>query len=165
MTASTSRPHPSASRASRVARALVAGRRAALPWRLAGAALLLLVSGVHLYLYAAEEYHFIPTVGPLFMMTAVVAVVLAVAVVTVQRPIVDIVGALFALSVLGGYLLTLYLPDGLFLFKEPGIYYSGGLSIFAEVGTAVTLLAAAAPSLIEAWRGTGRAADSDRPAR
>jgi hypothetical protein len=114
-----------------------------------GAALLLLCGGVHLYLYAGEEYHEIPTVGPLFVMTGVVAVVAALGAVVVRRPLVDLFGAGFALSVLGGYLLTLYLPNGLFLFKEPGVSYSGGLAIFSEVGAAAALLTAA-------WLGARR---------
>lgn len=154
MTTTASSSHPSTSPLTRVIHALVVPRSAALPWRLVGAALLLLTAGVHLYLYAAEQYHFIPTVGPLFIMTGVVAVVLALSVVVLRRAVVDIVGALFALSVLGGYLLTLYLPNGLFLFKEPGISYSGGLAIFAEVGAAVALLVAAMPGLVTALRGS-----------
>lgn len=124
----------------------------ALPWRAVGAALLLLCAGVHLYLYAGEQYHEIPTVGPLFVMTGVVATVLAVAAVTVRRPLVDLAGAAFGLSVLGGYLLTLYLPNGLFLFKEPGISYSGGLAIFSEVGAAVALVVAAWLAVLPAVR-------------
>lgn len=154
MTATASSSHPSASPLARFTHALVVPKSVALPWRLVGAALLLLTAGVHLYLYAAEQYHFIPTVGPLFIMTGVVAVVLAVAVLVLRRAIVDIAGALFALSVLGGYLLTLYLPNGLFLFKEPGISYSGGLAIFAEVGAAAALLVAATPSLVAALHGS-----------
>lgn len=155
MIATMSSSHPSATPLTRITHGLLMPRSAALSWRLAGAAFLLLTAGVHLYLYAAEQYRFIPTVGPLFIMTAVVGVVLAVAVLTIKRAIVDIFGALFTLSVLGGYLLTLYLPYGLFLFKEPGISYSGGLAIFAEVGAAVTLLVAATSNLISAWRGSG----------
>lgn len=123
----------------------------ALPWRAVGAALLLLCGGVHLYLYAGEQYHEIPTVGPLFIMTGVVAAVFAVAVVVVRRPLLDLAAAGFALSVLGGYLLTLYLPNGLFLFKEPGVSYSGGLAIFSEVGAAAVLVGTA-------WLGRRRPA-------
>jgi hypothetical protein len=139
-----------------VARALLGGPGSLWPWRLVAGALLLLSSGVHLYLYAAEQYHEIPTVGPLFIMTGVVAVVLAGVVVVVRRPLGDLVGAAFALSVLGGYLLTLYLPNGLFLFKEPGISYSGAESIIAEAGAALSLLVVSIPPLWKAGRSGAR---------
>ncbi|MCK4178093.1 hypothetical protein [Aciditerrimonas ferrireducens] len=121
--------------------------------RLGAGALLLLTSGVHLYLYAAEAYRYIPTIGPLFLMTGLVAVVLALALPLVDRPLLDLLAAGFEVATLGAYVLTLELPKGLFLFEEPGVSYSGGLAIFSEVGAAALLLAAALPPLLRALQG------------
>jgi len=103
--------------------------------RLIGGLLLLLIAGIHLNLYSREEYDKIPTVGVLFLLTAISAVVLAIAFLVRPWRLVEASSGLFALSVLGGYLLTLLLPDGLFGFKEPGISYSGVVSIAAEALT------------------------------
>lgn len=107
-------------------------------WSLA--LLLLVVAAVHLNLYAGEGYRFIPTIGTLFLLTAIFAVVSAAAVVVSSSSSVAAASGLFSLSVLGGYLLTLLLPHGLFGFKEPGVSYAGWISILAEV--AIALLAA-----------------------
>lgn len=123
--------------------------------RLAASPLLLLTSGVHLYLYAGEAYRFIPTIGPLFLLTGVVAVVFAVALPLLERPLLDLLGAGFEVATLGAYILTLELPKGLFLFEEPGVSYSGGLAIFSEVGAAALLLAAAVPTVLAALRSRG----------
>ena len=113
-------------------------------------AVLLIVTGmVHLNLYAREHYRAIPTVGWLFLLTTISAALLAIATVVRPRPVVEVSAGLFALGVLGGYLLTLYLPRGLFDFKEPGISYSGALSIAVEAGIILVLS-------IAHWRRGGR---------
>jgi hypothetical protein len=121
-----------------------AGRGPRLGWRAVGAALLVVSGAVHGYLYTAEDYRAIPTIGPLFLLVVVVAPVLAVVVVVAHRPITDVAGAIFALSVLGAYLLTLLVPTGLFLFRELGVSTSGALSLAAEGGAALSLGSAAA---------------------
>jgi len=111
--------------------------RTGLAGRAAPALLLLVIAGVHLNLYLGEEYNEIPTVGTLFLLTVISGVVLALAIVALPRLPIEVPAALFAAGVLGGYLLTLLLPQGLFLFKEPGISFSGYVSIAAEALTVV----------------------------
>jgi hypothetical protein len=107
--------------------------------RVVGAVLLVVIALVHLNLYLREYYRQIPTVGWLFLLTVISAVALAAALFVRPGPVTALAASGFALSVLGGYLLTLWLPNGLFQFKEPGVSYSGVISIVAEVATAVVL--------------------------
>jgi hypothetical protein len=107
---------------------------------------LVVVAVVHLNLYLGEGYRHIPTIGWLFLLTVVSAFGLALATAVSSRPVLELAAAGLALGVLGGYVLTLALPMGLFSFREPGISYSGGVAIAAEV-------LVAAVGLREAWRG------------
>ncbi len=83
--------------------------------RLAGAGLLAATGGIHLDLYLTGYRH-IPTIGWLFLLQIIAAFVLAVAVLVIRRPLADAAGAGFAITTLGGYLLTLWV--GLFGFQE-----------------------------------------------
>ncbi len=104
--------------------------------------LLIVMSAVHLNLYVREDYSRIPTIGMLFLLTAISGVLLAIGAFTKPGRLVYLSTGLFALGVLGGYVLTLTLPDGLFSFKEPGISYSGFISIVAETALlAISILA------------------------
>jgi predicted lipoprotein with Yx(FWY)xxD motif len=86
--------------------------------RLAGAALLVATAAIHLDLYLTG-YRTIPTIGWLFLLQIIAAFGLAAAVLVttglVSR-LVALAGALFALSTLGGYLLSVQF--GLFGFRE-----------------------------------------------
>jgi hypothetical protein len=126
-----------------------AGLLARAPWGL----LLLVVAAVHLNLYAREDYDKIPTIGLLFLLTVISGVSLAVAVVLKPVGLIRASTGLFALSVLGGYVLSLTLPNGLFGFKEPGVSYSGYISIVTEA----TLIAL---SLFTLARGATRSRTS-----
>jgi plastocyanin len=86
-----------------------------LPARLAGAVLLAVTAGIHLDLYLTGYRH-IPTIGPLFLLQIIAAFVLAIAVLLVPGPLAAAAGAGFAISTLGGYLLTVWI--GLFGFQE-----------------------------------------------
>ena len=97
--------------------------------------LLLAIAAIHLNLYVREDYNKIPVVGWLFLLTAISAVGLAVVVVVRPTWLVEAATGLFALGVLGAYLLTLWLPEGLFSFKEPGVSYSGAASLAVEAAT------------------------------
>lgn len=114
-----------------------AHRAIRLSGRLGVPALLAVVGAIHLNLYAGEDYREIPTIGRLFLVTVVTAFVLAVVVAGWPALWSWTLAGGFSLGVLGGYLLTLFLPDGLFGFKEPAVSYSGAASIAAE-----TLIAA-----------------------
>ena len=107
--------------------------------RIAASVLLVVIALIHLNLYSREHYRAIPTVGWLFLLTVISAALLAIVEAVHPTWFIDLSAGLFVLGVLGGYLLTLYLPSGLFQFKELGISYSGAISIAAEAGTAVVV--------------------------
>jgi predicted lipoprotein with Yx(FWY)xxD motif len=83
--------------------------------RLAGSALLAVTGAIHLDLYLTG-YRTIPTIGWLFLLQVIAAFGLAVAVLVSGRRLVAAAGAVFVLSTLGGYLLSLWI--GLFGFRE-----------------------------------------------
>ena len=83
--------------------------------RLAGAGLLAAAGAIHLDLYLTG-YSSIPTIGWLFLLQVIVAFVLAIAVLVSGSWLAAAAGAGFAVSTLGGYLLTVWI--GLFGFKE-----------------------------------------------
>lgn len=101
--------------------------------RLVGAGLLAASGGIHLDLYLTGYGH-VPTIGPLFLLQAIVAFVLAVVVVVHGHVLAEAAGALLALSTLGGYVLALLVP--LFGFRE--------VSTGAGVASAVVEIPAAA---------------------
>ena len=95
-------------------------RRTGLDWqhlgpRVAGAGLLAATGAIHLDLYLTG-YRSIPTIGWLFLLQVIAAFGLAVAVLVTGSRLAAAAGALFALSTLGGYLLSVWF--GLFGFKE-----------------------------------------------
>lgn len=121
---------------------------------------LLVIGAVHLNLYANEFYDKIPTISWLFLLTVITAFLLALGLGAVGNLLVALGATAFSLSVLGGYVLALLLPNGLFLFKEPGISYSGCASIAAEllvacscIGLIVLRLRGAAPRAVRELRG------------
>ena len=95
-------------------------RRAGLNWlrlglRLAGAGLLAVTGTIHLDLYLTG-YRSIPVIGWLFLVQVIAAFALAAAVLVSGSRLAAAAGAGSALSVLGGYLLSVWI--GLFGFKE-----------------------------------------------
>src|ERR1700722_6206468 len=107
------------------------------PWamRVAAAAMLFAAGGIHLDLYLTG-YRFIPTIGVLFILQVIGAAVLGLAVIAVPRRIVAISAALFALSTLGGYVLSIWV--GLFGFTEVRTT-AGIVAGIVEVGAFVVL--------------------------
>src|SRR5258708_38385561 len=89
---------------------------------IAGAALLVASGAIHLDLYLTG-YNSIPTIGWLFLLQVISAFVLALAIPATGLRLAYASGAAFAIGVLGGYLLSLWI--GLFGFTEvrtpPGI--------------------------------------------
>jgi predicted lipoprotein with Yx(FWY)xxD motif len=83
--------------------------------RVIGAGLLIATAAVHLDLYLTG-YRTIPTIGPLFLFQVIVGFALGLAVLATGSRLAAAAGALFALSTLGGYLLTVQF--GLFGFRE-----------------------------------------------
>jgi hypothetical protein len=81
---------------------------AAVPVRVGGAALLLATAAIHLLLWS-DGYRDITWIGPLFLLNAIGAAVLAVAVLAVPArwlPLACAAGALLELGTLGGLLLS-----------------------------------------------------------
>jgi predicted lipoprotein with Yx(FWY)xxD motif len=122
-------------------------RRAGLNWqrlglRLAGAGLLLAVTGaIHLDLYLTG-YRSIPVIGWLFLLQVIAAFGLAAAVLVTGSRLAAMAGAGFVLSTLGGYLLSVWI--GLFGFKE--IRTTAGI-VAGVIGVAAfAALAVLAPS-------------------
>jgi predicted lipoprotein with Yx(FWY)xxD motif len=83
--------------------------------RLAGTGLLWATAGLHLDLYLTG-YRTIPTIGWLFLLQVIAAFGLGSLVLATGSRLVALAGALFALSTLGGYLLSIQF--GLFGFRE-----------------------------------------------
>jgi predicted lipoprotein with Yx(FWY)xxD motif len=110
---------------------------------IAGAALLVAAGAIHLDLYLTG-YRTIPTIGPLFLFQVIVAFVLAAAILVTGNWLVAAVGAGFAVSTLGGYLLSLWV--GLFGFTEVRTT-AGIVAGIIDVAAFATLAMAAAPGL------------------
>ena len=83
--------------------------------RVAGAVLLAVSAGIHLDLYLTG-YRSIPAIGWLFLLQVIAGFILAAAVLLTRGPLAAAAAAAFALSTLGGYLLSVWI--GLFGFKE-----------------------------------------------
>jgi predicted lipoprotein with Yx(FWY)xxD motif len=110
---------------------------------IAGAALLVASGAIHLDLYLTG-YRTIPTIGPLFLLQVIAAFVLAAAILITRNWVAEAAGALFAVSVLGGYLLSLWV--GLFGFTE--VRTAAGIwAGLIDVAAFATLAIAAAPGL------------------
>jgi predicted lipoprotein with Yx(FWY)xxD motif len=118
---------------------------------IAGAALLVASGAIHLDLYLTG-YRTIPTIGPLFLLQVIAAFVLAAAIPVTGSALVAAAGALFAVSTLGGYLLSLWV--GLFGFTEVRTT-AGIVAGIIDVAAFAVLALAAAPSL-PAVHGLGR---------
>lgn len=117
--------------------------------RLPGAGLLLATGAIHLDLYLTG-YRAIPTIGPLFLLQAVAAFGLAVAVVATSGWVAAALGAAFAVATLGGYLLSVWV--GLFGFRE--VQTTAGIAAgVVEVAAVGVLASLALPAMTEAAGG------------
>ena len=110
---------------------------------IAGAALLVASGAIHLDLYLTG-YRTIPTIGPLFLLQVIAAFALAVAILVTGSWLAAAAGAAFAVSTLGGYLLSLWV--GLFGFTEVRTT-AGIVAGIIDVAAFATLALAAAPGL------------------
>jgi predicted lipoprotein with Yx(FWY)xxD motif len=110
---------------------------------IAGAALLVASGAIHLDLYLTG-YRTIPTIGPLFLLQVIAAFVLAAAILVTGNWLAAAAGAGFAVSTLGGYLLSLWV--GLFGFTEVRTT-AGIVAGIIDVAAFATLAVVAAPGL------------------
>jgi predicted lipoprotein with Yx(FWY)xxD motif len=130
--------------------------------RVIGAGCLLATAGIHLDLYLTG-YRTIPTIGPLFLLQVITGIVLGLAVLVTGSRLLALAGAGFALSTLGGYLLSVQF--GLFGFREvrttAGIV-AGILEVaaFAALGVYAVLPGSAGA---RAGRGVGLRVPLPRP--
>ena len=126
--------------------------------RVAGAGLLAVTGAMHLDLYLTG-YRSIPVIGPLFLLQVIAAFGLAAAVLVTGSRLAAAAGAGFALSTLGGYLLSVWI--GLFGFKEirttAGIA-AGVIEIAAFAALAVLALSPAAQGQPAAGPAASRSA-------
>ena len=111
---------------------------------IAGAALLVAAGAIHLDLYLTG-YRSIPTIGPLFLLQVIAAFVLAAAILVTGNWLIAALGAGFAVSTLGGYLLSLWV--GLFGFTEVRTTAGIVAGIIDVAAFATLALAAAVPGL------------------
>jgi predicted lipoprotein with Yx(FWY)xxD motif len=123
-------------------------RGASLPRRswygIAGAALLVASAAIHLDLYVTG-YQSIPTIGWMFLLQIITAFALAIAIPLTGSWLLAALGAGFALSTLGGYLLSLRF--GLFGFTEVRTT-AGIVSGIIDVAAFAAFALAAAPALL-----------------
>lgn len=115
------------------------GGRDLLGLRVVGAGLLVATAATHLDLYLTG-YRTIPTIGWLFLLQVIAGFVLAAAVLATSRWLASAAGAGFAVSTLGGYLLSIWV--GLFGFREVSTT-AGIVAGIIEVAAFAALAAAA----------------------
>ena len=125
---------------------------AALVLRLAGAALLGWIGWVHWVLWQQEGYKSIPTSGPFFLVDAIAAALLAVALLAWPRPVVGLVSAGFTASTI--LALVISLTVGLFGFNE---------SISANYVVEALVLECVAVIVLLAWTVIAASALPRRP--
>lgn len=112
-------------------------------------------AAVHGWLYLSEGYRHIPTIGPLFVMTVVVSVVLIMVLGLVRNVGAGVVAAGFLISVLAGYALSATI--GLFGFTETGETGAAWLAGIGEGGGALALvLGVGAAVVVSSGRNVGR---------
>jgi predicted lipoprotein with Yx(FWY)xxD motif len=120
--------------------------------RMAGTALLWATAAMHLDLYLTG-YRTIPTIGPLFLFQVVVAFALGGLLLATPSRLAAAAGAGFALSTLGGYLLTVQF--GLFGFREVRTTAGIVAGIIEVAAFAVLAVYAAMPSFAAQRRKPG----------
>ena len=118
--------------------------------RIAGAGLLFATAAVHLDLYLTG-YRTIPTIGSLFLLQVIVGFAVGLAVLATRGRLAAAVGAVFALSTLGGYLLSVQF--GLFGFREVRTTAGITAGVLEVAGFAVLAVLAAAPGGLAATSG------------
>jgi hypothetical protein len=132
-----------------------------------GAITLLIVGAVHLQQYVGNDYSVLPTIGPLFLLNAIGAGIVAIGLLLpIERMLEDrqtdlAVGLLTvaALAIAVGSLIALFIAESqpLFGFMESGYDTPILIAIAAEALTTILLV----PVAVRALQGT---ASGDRPA-
>jgi predicted lipoprotein with Yx(FWY)xxD motif len=126
--------------------------------RLAGGGLLIATGAIHLDLYLTG-YRTIPTIGWLFLLQVIAAFVLAAGVLMLGSRLIAAAGAGFALSTLGGYLLTVWI--GLFGFKEVRTTAGIVAGVIEVAAFAVLAVLAVIPGAFRPARGGAHRASAE----
>ncbi len=111
--------------------------------RLVGAALLLAIAGIHLYLWQ-QGYRDIDVIGPAFLLQSVIGIGGALLLLVAPRPLLPlaaVLGALFALGSLGALLVSTTV--GLFGFVESTQADLWWETLWVEIAATVVLVALA----------------------
>lgn len=112
---------------------------------LVGAVAVVVSAVIHLALWGQEGgYREVPTIGPLFLLQAIVGCVLGVAIIGLRRPVVTLLGALYMALSLGG--LVISINDELFGYPETLDAPDVTLTLVVEILGLVACLAAIALS-------------------
>lgn len=129
----------------------------------AGAALTVYSGYIHLYLWGRQPYPYrdIPTIGPLFLLQGIAAIVVGLLVVVTRRFFAVIIGAgLLAVSVAA---LVIDVEVGMFGFQDSWSVPYATSTLHAEIAGAVVLLTAAAMLAWPAAPGRRSGRRSGRP--
>jgi predicted lipoprotein with Yx(FWY)xxD motif len=118
--------------------------------RVSGAGLLAASAGIHLDLYLTG-YRSIPVIGWLFLLQVIAGFVLAAVVLATRSRLAAAAGAAFALSTLGGYLLSVWI--GLFGFTEVRTTAGIAAGLIEVAAFAALALAAVAPGPVRGADG------------
>jgi predicted lipoprotein with Yx(FWY)xxD motif len=121
--------------------------RRSLVLRTGGAGLLAAAGAIHLDLYLTG-YRSIPTIGWLFLLQTITAFGLAILIAVSRNWLVSAAGAIFVLSTLGGYLLSVWI--GLFGFTEVRTT-AGIVAGVIEVGAFAALAGASLAAVQRTW--------------
>ena len=137
------------------------GRRLAINvLAVAGSGLLAYSAVIHFHLWDSEGYRNIPTIGPLFLMQAIVGIVLSVATAIFRKLLLVVAATGFAISSIGGLLISIWW--GLFGWQESFSAPNVVLALSVEAAAAV-LLGIASLLLVIPWLSRYRA-QGRRPA-
>ena len=95
-------------------------------------------AAVHLFLYLERGYRHIPTIGPLFLLTVLSALLLLTALVAARNLVVGVLSVGFMASVFLGYVFSATIS--LFGFREIGETAEVWLAALAELGGSLGLV-------------------------
>jgi hypothetical protein len=112
-----------------------------------GGALLVWSAFIHFHLWSETDgYRTIPTIGPLFLLQSITALIIGIGVVAIRRLWAAVIGMGFALTTIAGFLLSVAV--GLFGFKDSWLAPYATQAFTIEILAVVVLLAAAALCLV-----------------
>jgi hypothetical protein len=112
-----------------------------------GGALLIWSAFIHFHLWSETDgYRSIPTIGPLFLLQSITALIIGIGVVAIRRLWAAVIGMGFAVTTIAGFLLSVAI--GLFGFKDSWLAPYAKQAFTIEVLAVVVLIAAAALCLV-----------------